>query len=613
MKSFKTESKKIMEMMINSIYTNKDIFLRELISNASDANDKFYYESLTNGKAGISKNDLIIKITLDKQKRTITVSDNGIGMDKKALEENLGTIAKSGSQEFKDNVEKKDDINIIGQFGVGFYSSFMVADKVEVISKVEGNEKGYAWTSKGIEGYEIQEQEKLERGTDVVLHIMTNENDEYGKYLEEYEIKSLIKKYSDFISYPIKINVEKLEKQEDGKEIKTQSYETINTMIPLWKKNKKDVKKEEYDEFFKSMFSESEEPLSCIHVSLEGRFDYKALMFIPKQIPYNYYAKEYEKGLKLYTNGVLISEKCANLLPDYFSFVKGVVDADLPLNVSRETLQDSNQVKQIAETLEKKIKDELYRLLNDERSKYEEFFKNFGMQLKFAIYKSYGMEKENLQDLLLYYSLKQNKFITLKEYVQSIQKDQKSIYYACGSSKDLIMNIPQVAETLDTGYDVLALSDEIDEFAIKFIYKYENFELVNVTSNKLEDIGDNQASEDKEMLDFITDALKDKVVKVSLSSKLKNYPVALSSEGEITLEMEKTFKKQAIKNDFKANRVLLINKNDDIYKKLKNAFVNDKEKLKDMASVLLSQAEIMAGFEPENPSSLASLVCKLMA
>src|SRR5574344_753732 len=595
MKTFKTESKKIMELMVNSIYTNKEIFLRELISNASDALDKRYFLSLTDEKSKVNKNDLEIKIFIDKNARTLKICDNGIGMDSNSLEENLGTIAKSGSEEFKEKLDKKDDVSIIGQFGVGFYSSFMVADKVEVISKPTTSEKAFLWTSQGSDGYDISETQKDGVGTDVILHIKANTDSEnFDKYLEEYEIRSLIKKYSDFIKYSIKLEISKTEKDKDGKENTTKTFETVNTMVPLWKKDRKDIKAEEYENFYSSMFYDYEKPLKVLHFSMEGKTDFKALLFIPKKAPYDFYTKEYEKGLKLYTNGVLITEKCAGLLPDYLSFVKGVVDADLPLNVSRETLQDSVEVKRIADAIENKVLETLKTMLIEERENYEKFFDSFGLQLKYCIYKSYGMEKEKLQDLLLYKSVKLDKMVTLKEYVDAKVDGQKKIFYASGKNLQSVKMLPQVEIALSSGSDVLALTDEFDEFAISFIGNYLENEIVNVTSEKFAD-DEKQEETDKPLVDYIKEVLKDKVADVKFTTKLGNYPVAISTEGELSLEMEKVLKNQPVPEKPKAQRVFKIKKDSAIFDKIKTLFNSDNESLKNIINILYAEAELTSG------------------
>lgn len=612
MKSFKTESKKIMEMMINSIYTNKEIFLRELISNASDALDKLYYESLTNGVTGIDKNDLAIKIVLNKENRTLTISDNGIGMDKNSLENNLGTIAKSGSEDFKNSMKDAKDVSIIGQFGVGFYSSFMVAEKVEVISKALNEDKAYKWTSSGVEGYDIEECEKADRGTDIILHIKPNtETENYDVYLDEWQIRSLIKKYSDFIKYAIKLEVSKTEKDADGKEVTKKEFETINTMLPLWRKNKKDITQDEYDKFYTSMFYDYEKPLKVIHLNLEGRIEFRALLFIPQKAPYDFYTKEYEKGLKLYTNGVLITDKCANLLPDYLSFVKGVVDADLPLNVSRETLQDSKEVKFIADAIENKVLDALKDMLQNDRANYEKFYDAFGLQFKYSIYKSYGMTKDKLQDLLMYYSVKQDKQITLKEYVDAKPQDQDKILYASGKSVEAIKMLPQVDMSVSAGHDVLCLTNDFDEFAIKFLGKYNDLEIVNVTSEKFDDQEKTDDS-NKELVEFLKETLKDKVGDVKLTTKLNNFPVALSTEGELSLEMERVLNSQAVPEKANAKRVLKIKTDSDVFEKIKTYFASDKEKLKDIANLLYAEAELISGANIENTAEVAKLINKLI-
>lgn len=609
MKNFKTESKKIMELMINSIYTNKEIFLRELISNASDALDKLYYKSLTDEKSEIAKKDLQIKIIPNKENRTLTISDNGIGMDANSLENNLGTIAKSGSEEFKESLKNNDDISIIGQFGVGFYSSFMVANTVEVISKAYGEETANKWSSSGADGYDIAPCEKAEIGTDIILHIKPNtENENFDKYLEEYEVQSLVKKYSDFIKYPILLQKTETTKDKDGKETKQTKFDTINTMIPLWKKDKKDIKPEEYDNFYTSMFYDYEKPLKVLHFKLEGKIEFSALLFIPQKAPYDFYTKEYEKGLKLYTNGVLITDKCKNLLPDYLSFVKGVVDADLPLNVSRETLQDSREVQVIANAIEDKVLEALKDTLKNDRTNYEKFFESFGLQLKYCIYKSFGAEKEKLQDLLMYHSLKQNKYVTLAEYAENKIADQNKIFYVPAKTLESAKVMPQVEITLNTEKDVLCLLDDFDEFAIKFIEKYKDMEIVNVTTEKFDDEKIELTDEDKPLIEFIKSTLKDKITDVKLTNKLGNLPVALSTNGELSLGMEKVLNTQAIPQKAKAEKVLKIKKDSEIYKKLIELFGKDKQKLANVIEILFAEAQLVAGVDVENVSDIASKI-----
>lgn len=617
MKKFKTESQRVLDLMINSIYTNKEIFLRELLSNCSDAIDKLYYKSLTDGISGLSRNDFYIQIKLDKEARTITITDNGIGMTASELEQNLGTIAHSGSFDFKkDDKLKEEDINIIGQFGVGFYSAFMVADKVEVLSKAYGEENANLWVSQGASGYDIKPSEKSEHGTQITLYIKKNtDNDNFDSYLEEYKIKSLVKKYSDYIRYPIKMDVTKYKASDD--ESKQEEYtetDTINAIVPLWKKNKNEIKKEEYDTFYKENFFDGNEPLKTIHMSAEGLVEFKALLFIPKEVPYNYYSKQYEKGLKLYTNGVMIMDKCKELLPDYFSFVKGLVDSEVTLNVSREMVQQTRQLTQISSSIEKKIKQELENMLKNDREGYEEFFKAFGLQLKFGIYATFGAKGDFLKDLLLFHSLKNDKMYTLKEYVSEMGADKDSIYYASGKNISAIKSLPKVEKLLSDGIDVLAMVDEVDEFALKFMGAYDGKQFKNATSESGVIENDGVLEEDKPILDYLKEVLGDKVEKVVGTTKLKNHAVCLSSEGEVSLEMEKLINAMPnSKNQVKAQKVLEINVNHEIYNKLKSLYNEDKKKVDDYANVLYSMSCLVSGLEVENIQDLSDLVANMLS
>lgn len=621
MKKFKAESKKVLDLMINSIYTNKEIFLRELLSNASDAIDKLYFKSLQLGTTGLSRSDFHIDISVDRENRILRISDNGIGMTDDELENNLGVIARSGSYDFKHDETAKDalkadDINIIGQFGVGFYSAFMVSDKVEVVSKAYGSDKAYKWTSNGADGYDITEAEKDSYGTDIILHIKPDdENEDYCKYLEEYSLRQLVKKYSNYITYPIRMMCTKYDYDvPEGEEPKkTEALETLNSMVPLWKKNKADITKEEYDAFYKEMFYDGEAPLRTLHFSMEGAVDFKALLFIPSKTPYNYYSRDYEKGLKLYTNGVLITDKCKDLLPDYFSFVRGVVDTDIQLNLSRETVQQSRSLKAIAGSIEKKIKQELENMLNESRSEYEEFFKNFGLQLKFGIYQNYGMNKAVLQDLLLFKSVKQDKYVTLKEYLTAMPEDQKFIYYATGKSVDSIKLMPQLDKVTEKGFDVLCMTDDVDEFTVKFINDYEGKQFRNVSGNDL-GIEDEEAAEEyKELADFMKETLGDKVEKVRISTRIKNHPVCFTAEGDVSIEMEKVFNAMPNANgQVKAKKVLELNSASPVVKKLNSMFENDKEKAKELTDVLYQMACIIEGMPVENPTAMTDAVCKLI-
>ena len=616
MKKFKTESQKVLDMMINSIYTNKEIFLRELLSNCSDAIDKLYFKSLTDGISGLSRNDFHIDIKLDKDNRTITISDNGIGMTASELEENLGTIAHSGSLEFKNNDKlKEEDISIIGQFGVGFYSAFMVAKKVEVISKAYGEETANIWTSSGVNGYDIKPCEKEGNGTDIILYIKENtENDTFDSYLEEYKIKNLVKKYSDYIRYPIQMEVTKFKPNadEEGKQEKYLEKDTLNAIVPIWKKNKSEVTKEEYDEFYKENFFDGTNPLKTIHMSVEGAVDFKALLFIPETVPYNYYSKQYEKGLKLYTNGVMIMEKCADLLPDYFSFVRGLVDSEVTLNVSREVVQQTRQLTQIGASIEKKIKSELENLLKNDRENYEKFFKAFGLQIKFGIYQSFGAKAEVLKDLVLFHSLKEDKLVTLKEYVENMGVNKDSIFYASGKTVSAVKSLPKVEKLLNDGIDVLAMVDEVDEFAIKFMGEYDKKPFKNATQEVSVESGDVK-EEDKPILDAIKDALDGKVEKVVTTKALVNHAVCLSSEGEISIEMEKVMSAMPnAENAMKATKVLEINENHAIYNKLKTLFNEDKEKFNDLAKVLYVQSALVAGLEVDNIGEMSDLIINML-
>lgn len=614
MRKFKTESQRVMDLMINSIYTHKEIFIRELLSNCSDAIDKLYFKSLTDGISGLNRDDFAIEIEADKEKRTLKISDNGIGMTAEELENNLGVIARSGSLQFKKENETESDINIIGQFGVGFYSSFMVAKKVEVLSKAYGSEEANLWVSSGAEGYDIKKAEKDGHGTEITIYLKDNNEDEsYDIYLETYEIKELVKKYSDYIRYPIKMEVPQYD-QKDGSELGKET-ETLNAMVPLWKKNKNEITKEEYDRFYKDMFYDSEEPLLTIHTAAEGAVEYKAMLFIPAHPQHNYYTKNYEKGLRLYTNGVLITDTCKDLLPDYFSFVKGLVDSELTLNISRETIQHNRQLKKIASGIEKKIKSELSNLLSNDREKYLKFFEAFGLQLKYGIYDNWGANKELLQDLVLFHSLNEDKMVTLAEYVDGMKEGQKFIYYAAGSSVEGIKALPQCEKVTDAGYDILCMTDSVDEFAIRFLFTYKEKEFRSVSGEDLGIESEAEAAvENAEVTDFLKEALGDKVAKVKLTNRLKSHPVCLTSEGELTIEMEKVLNSMpnAPKEGVKATKVLEINANHKIYKTITNLFDTDKEKLKLLAEVLYGQALLIEGVNVESPTRLAELVCSLI-
>ena len=621
-KQFKAESKKLLDMMINSIYTNKEIFLRELISNASDAIDKLYYKSLTDKNIKVKKEDLEIRISLDKEKRTLTITDNGIGMNEEELENNLGTIAKSGSELFKENNDKKKDIDVIGQFGVGFYSAFMVSDKVVVESKSYKDEDSHIWESTGVDGYTISKGKKETTGTKITLYLKKDTEDyNYSDFLTEYKIRSIIKKYSDYISYPIKMMVENTRKKEDSDEYETYTEEaTLNSMVPLWKKDKKNIKNEEYNNFYQDRFHDYEEPLKVLHFNMEGNVNFTALLFIPSHAPYDFYSKEYEKGLALYTNGVLIMDKCSDLLPDYFSFVKGVIDTeDIPLNISRETLQDNKNIKLIAKSIESKIKKELLSMLSDERDKYEEFYKAFGMGLKFGIYNDYGINKDKLSDLVMFYSSKDKKLTTLKEYTERMKEGQESIYYACGESVDKIDMMPQV-ESVKDKYEALYLTEYVDEFTIITLAEYEGKKFVNVSSENtdisteeekkhINEINDNN----KDMLSSMKDLLGDSVKEVKFTSKLKNHPVCLTTEGEVSTSMEKVINSMPTGEKIKASEVLEINSNHKIADKLKELYKDNKEEFEKYTKVIYFEARLIEGLPIDNPTEMSNLMCDIMA
>lgn len=624
-KAFKAESKRLLDMMINSIYTHKEIFLREIISNASDAIDKLYFKSLTDTSVGIKKSDFAINIAIDKENRTLTVSDNGIGMTEEDLENNLGTIANSGSFAFKKDNDLGDDVDIIGQFGVGFYSTFMVAKEVTVVTKAFGSDQAYKWTSDGVEGYTIEECDKPDGvGTTITLKLKDDTDDEkYSTYLDQYQIQSLVKKYSDYIRFPIRMEVEHTHYNEEGKEPEVhKAIETLNSMTPIWKKNKSELKDEDYNNFYMEKFGDYEPPVAHIHSKNEGVATYDALLYIPARAPFDYYSKDYEKGLQLYSSGVMIMEKCADLLPDWFSFVKGVVDSeDLSLNISRELLQQDRQLKIIAKNLEKSIKNELAKLLKNDREKYEKFYSVFGLQFKFGIYQSYGAANETLKDLLMFPSSFDGKNVTLKEYVSRMKEDQKEIYYACGETKERIEMLPQLEKIKDKGYEVLYFTQDVDEFAIKVMINYDGKPFKSISDADL-DLDTEEEKEEakkldeenKDMFAFMQEAIADKVKTVRLSKKLKTHPVCLSSDGSITIEMEKVLNAmpQNDGNKVKAEKALEINPNHPIFEKLKDLYANDKDKLKDYAKLLYDQALLIEGMSIDNPVEFANLVCELM-
>lgn len=622
-KAFKAESKRILDLMINSIYTHNEIFLRELISNASDATDKLYYNALKDGNTGLNRDSLAINIKLNKSDRTITISDSGCGMNMEELENNLGTIARSGSLAFKQENEKRDDIEIIGQFGVGFYSAFMVSKNVKVITKPYGGDVAYCWESEGAEGYTISECEKDTNGTEIILYLKDNTEDEnYDEYLDEYKIKSIVKKYSDYIRYPIKMDVEK-HRPKEGEDGEYESYienETLNSMVPIWRKSSSQLTEDDYNNFYKEKFYDYENPLKVIHSSVEGTATYNMMLFIPSKAPYNYYTKEYEKGLQLYSNGVLIMDKCSDLLPDHFSFVRGLVDSqDLSLNISREMLQHDRQLKIISTNLEKKIKSELMSMQKNDRENYEKFFKNFGLQIKYGLYSNFGMHKELLQDLIMFHSSIENKLITLEEYVSRMKEEQKYIYYVSGESISKIEQLPQIELLKDKEYEVLYLTDDVDEFAIRILMNYKEKEFKSISEGDLGLESEEEKKEiakksedNKELFTLLKDSLDGKVKEVRLSTRLKSHPVCLSVDGEISIEMEKVLNQMPNDQNIKAQKVLEINANHPIFNKLVNMVDTDKEKLKSYAQILYSQALLIEGLSIEDPVAYSNAVCELM-
>lgn len=623
-KEFKSESKRLLDLMINSIYTHKEIFLRELISNASDAIDKLCFIALTDDKLNMSRDDFKIFIKPDKENRTLTITDNGIGMDKDDLENNLGTIASSGSYKFKQEMgEKQDDIDIIGQFGVGFYSAFMVAKKITVVTKKYGCDTAYKWESDGADGYEITETERDEIGTTIVLEIKDNtEEENYDEFLEQYRIQGLIKKYSDYIRYPIMMDMTHSRVKEETKDSEKPEYEdyteteTLNSMLPIWQRAKKDVKQEEYDNFYREKFMAMDKPLHTIVTSVEGVVTYKALLFIPSQAPYDYYTKEYKKGLQLYSSGVLIMENCEELLPEHFRFVKGIVDsADLSLNISREMLQHDRHLITIAQNIEKKIKNELTSMLANDREKYEKFFNAFGRQLKYGVSADYGMHKEELQDLLMYYSSTEKKLVTLSEYVDRMKEDQKFIYFAVGENISSIDNLPQTELLRSKGYEILYCTEEIDEFSLQTLMQYKEKRFCSATNDDLGIENDENKEEEKDssaILTFVKETLGDKVSEVVASKKLVSHPVCLTAKGGISFEMEKYFNAVQPDSGMKAQRVLELNMNHPAVKAMESAVQTDIEKAKKYAELLYDQALLIAGLPIENPGEYADLVCSLM-
>ena len=622
-KQFKTESKKLLDLMINSIYTHREIFLRELISNASDAIDKIYYKALTDESISFDKDNYYIKVVPDKENRTLRISDTGIGMTKEELDDNLGVIAKSGSLAFKKEIELKDGHDIIGQFGVGFYSAFMVSDSVTVISKAYGSDDAYKWQSSGADGYTIELCEKDTVGTDIILKIKEDTEDEkYDEYLEEYRLKAIIKKYSDFIRYPIKMDITR-RRLKEGSDKEYEDYkeeQIINSMVPIWKRNKNELAKEDYDNFYSEKHYGFDKPLKHIHISVDGAVSYNAILFIPEKMPFDFYTKEYEKGLELYSKGVMIMNKCPDLLPDYFSFVKGLVDSeDLSLNISREILQHDRQLKLIAKNIKNKIKSELENLLKTERDKYEEFYKAFGRQLKYGIYSEFGSNKETLQDLLMFYSSKEKKMVTLDEYVSRMPEEQKYIYYATGESNERIEKLPQAELVSDKGYEILYFTDDVDEFSIKMMMSYKDKEFRSVSGSdlgiELEDkknLSDTEEKDNKELFEHMKSILSGKVKDVRASVRLKNHPVCLSNEGELSIEMEKVLNSMPNSPGIKADKVLEINTDHEVFKSLKEAYEKDKDKLNLYTNLLYNQALLIEGLPISDPVEFTNSICKIM-
>lgn len=625
-KQFKAESKRLLDLMINSIYTHKEIFLRELISNASDAIDKLYFKSLTDTSIGLNKGDFAIDLKLDKVNRTIVLSDNGIGMTQEDLEANLGTIANSGSFAFKKDNDLGEDVDIIGQFGVGFYSAFMVAKLVTVTTKAYGTETAYRWESEGVDGYTIEKCEKDGFGTEIVIKLKDNtEDDNYDKYLEQWQVQALVKKYSDYIRYPIRMDVEHTRYEDEEKEPEiTVENEVLNSMVPIWKKNKSELTDEDYNNFYIEKFNDYEAPISHIHSKNEGIATYDALLYIPSRTPFDYYSKQFEKGLQLYSSGVMIMEKCSDLLPDYFGFVKGLVDSeDLTLNISRETLQHDRQLKIIAKNLEKSIKNELTKMLKNRREDYEKFYSNFGLQFKFGVYQSYGASNDILKDLLMFSSSFEGKKVTLEEYVSRMKEDQKYIYYACGDSIPKIEMLPQTELVKDKGYEILYFTDEVDEFVAKVMISYNEKQFKSVSDKDLdletaeEKEETKKLSDDcKEMFDFMKEALGDKVSEVRISSRLKSHPVCLSSEGPVSIEMEKVLNSmpQNAENKVTAQKALELNSSHPVFETLKTLYANEenKDRLSNYAKLLYSQALLIEGLSIENPTEFSNMICDLM-
>lgn len=628
MKEFQAESKRLLDLMINSIYTHKEIFLRELISNASDAIDKLYYRTLEDGATGLSREDFFIRLDVDKEARTLSITDNGIGMTQEELDNNLGVIARSGSLQFKQEAEQKEDVDIIGQFGVGFYSAFMVSDRVTVDTRAFGADEAWHWESEGLAGYEITPGTKADRGTTITLHLKADTEDEnYSEFLDQFRIQQLVKKYSDYIRYPIRMEVSHTHVKEgtgvDGKEPEYETHtevETLNSMTPIWKKSKSEVTDEEMNAFYKEKFYDWQNPLKVIRSSTEGAATYTALLFLPSHAPMDYYTREYEKGLQLYASGVLIMDKCADLLPDCFSFVKGLVDSqDLSLNISREMLQHDRQLKLIASRLEKKIASELQSMLNNDREKYEQFWKAFGLQLKYGMYDNYGAKKDELKDLVLFTSSAEKKLTTLKEYVSRMKPEQKYIYYGCGETVERILGLPQAEALQEKGYEMLCLTDNVDEFALRMLMKYDDKEFRNISADDLELESAEEkektqalAEENKDLLAFVKDALGDKVKDVRVSGKLKSHPVCITTDGMISTEMEKVINAMPAQEKIKAQRVLEINGEHPIFQRLQELYAKDKDRLKLYAEVLYDQALLIEGISLEDPSDFSQKLCQLL-
>lgn len=621
-KEFKAESKRLLDLMINSIYTHREIFLRELISNASDAIDKIYYKALSDDSITFEKDNYFIKISIDKENRTITLSDTGIGMTKEELDDNLGVIAKSGSLNFKKDNELKDGYDIIGQFGVGFYSAFLVAENVTVISKAFGSNEAYKWESEGVDGYTIEPCTKETFGTDIILKVKENtEGENYDEYLNEYKLKSIIKKYSDFIRYPIKMDITEKRLKEDSKDEYEDVIEekVLNSMVPIWRKNKNELSKEDYENFYAEKHYGFDKPLKHIHISVDGAVSYNAILYIPEKMPFDFYTKEYAKGLELYSSGVLIMDKCSDLIPDYFGFVKGVVDSeDLSLNISREILQHDRQLQFIAKNIKNKIKSELEKMLKNDRENYEKFYESFGRTLKYGVYDNFGADKDTLKDLLMFYSSKEKKMVTLDEYVSRMSEEQKYIYYASGESIDRIEKMPQTELVLDNNFEILYFTDDIDEFAIKILMNYKDKEFKNVSSgdlgieeNEKETESDNE--ENKQLFEDMKNILSDKVKAVRASKRLKKHPVCLSNEGDITIEMEKVLNAMPNSQGIKADKVLEINVNHEVFKAIKEAYENDKDKLNLYTDLLYNQALLVEGLPIADPVEFTNNICKLMS